>query len=274
MYDPEKIIARANEVILTLTGGLSPEAVIILGSGLNEISKTWEEVNSIPYGYIPGFPVSKIKGHDGVLKIVKIEGKLVYLFCGRSHLYEGVPSNKLGFAVRLAHKAGAKYVLSTCAVGALKEEYFPGTIVTISDHINLSGENPLAGVVVPEGYERFPGMSTVYSFTKKVQINDIAKSQFINSRQGVYAYVSGPTYETPAEAKMLALLGADIVGMSLVPEAVTAAQLKMEFSALGCVTNYTGAVDSQELNHDDVIVAAKDMLKPLAKIITLLFREV
>lgn len=273
MYDPEKIIARANEVIKNLTGGLKPEAAIILGSGLSEISQSWDEINNIPYGYIPGFPVSGIKGHDGILKIVKIEGKIVFLFCGRSHLYEGVNSNKLGFSVRLAHKAGARYILGTCAAGSLKEEYFPGTIVTITDHINLSGENPLAEVAVPEGFDRFPNMSNVYSYSKKVAINDIAKAEFINYRQGVYAYVSGPTYETPAEAKMLALLGADIVGMSLVPEAVTAAQLKMEFSALGCVTNYTGAVERKELKHDDVIVAARDMLKPLSKIITELFKE-
>ena len=273
MYDPEKIIARANEVIMTLTGGLKPEAAVILGSGLSEISENWEEVNSIPYGYIPGFPVSKIKGHEGVLKIVRISGKVVYLFCGRSHLYEGVPANKLGFSVRLAHKAGARYALATCAAGSLKEEYFPGTLVTITDHINLSGQNPLAGVVVPEGYNRFPTMNDVYSYEKKVKINEIAKADFINYRQGVYAYVCGPTYETPSEAKMLAMLGADVVGMSVVPEAVTAAQLKMEFSALGCVTNYTAAVDNTELKHDDVIVAAKDMLKPLATVITELFLE-
>lgn len=189
-------------------------------------------------------------------------------FSGRAHLYEGHSAQRLGMAVRIAAACDVETLVSTCAAGSLREEIQPGGLVVIVDHINLSGTNPLIGIGAGSGETRFPNTSNLYNERLVNFSVAAAKRLGIPCHTGVYVWVAGPSYETPAEARMLSLLGGDVVGMSLVPETLTAAALGLRVLAIACVTNQAPGTGKRKVSHDRVLEAAKRMVGPLQQIVS------
>lgn len=264
--DLQKEAIEGAEAVRNAFGEKSPTTAVILGSGLSAIADGFIEYE-IPYTQIPGMPQSGVAGHAGVLRLGRREDSQTLFFCGRSHFYEGFPMSRLGMSVRIAYELGVRTVVSCCAVGSLRKEIEPGTIVAVRDHINTIGINPLRGTIPPEGRPYFIDPSTTYDTALIQQIENSAADAKCPVDSGVYAWVSGPTYETPAESKMLARLGGDVVGMSLVPESLTARQLDMKAVGLACVTNYAPGVGSEPSDHDDVLAVAEGFIEPLRTMI-------
>jgi purine-nucleoside phosphorylase len=237
---------RVDAAVAALAGvtPVRPRIGIILGSGLGAFSDRVAG-QRIPYGDIPGFPLPSVAGHKGVLTL----GKDVAVLAGRVHYYEGRTMDDVVFPVFLLNGLGVKVLVVTNASGAVNRAYSPGDLVLIKDHINLMGVNPLRGPDPGLG-ARFPDMSSAYS----PRLRGIARAASeAPLAEGVYAAFSGPSYETPAEIRMLASIGADLAGMSTVPEVIAAAYLGMEVLGVSCVTNMAAGVLDQPLDHAEVI---------------------
>lgn len=230
--------------------GIEVDVAIVLGSGLGGFEDLLKNKTEYPYKNIPSYPKSSVKGHKGSLFIGDISGKKVAVFSGRSHLYEGIDPKDAVINVLLSHYLKAKQMIITNAAGGIN--FGDGAIVQITDHLNLTGKNPLIGKNNGELGERFPDMSNIYKYT------DLIKDEF-NIEQGVYAGVLGPNYETPAEVRMLGKMGADMVGMSTVLEAIVANYLKMEVIGFSLITNFAaGASGKKEtLTHEEVTEVGK-----------------
>jgi len=245
-----------------------PSIALILGSGLGEIGDELESPIKIPFGDIPNFPTSTVVGHDGSLIFGKLEGVPVLVLKGRVHYYEGYSISEVVRPVRILQQLGVKQLLLTNAAGGIGKALSAGSLMMISDHISLFCDNPLQGENIEQLGERFPDMSQVYSKELKVHLFNAAASLSIPLEAGVYSYSKGPSYETPAEIKMLKTLGADAVGMSTVPEAIAAVHAGMEVVGISCITNMAAGIESGKLNHRDVIATAdsvKDDFKALIK---------
>ncbi len=237
------------------TGGFIPETGIILGSGLGDFADGFNSV-SIPYQDIPGFEKSNVQGHKGRLVFAEINGKKVVMMQGRYHFYEGYSMQTLTFPVKVMRKAGAQKLIVTNAAGAVNPNFAPADLMFITDHINFTGTNPLIGKNDDTLGVRFPDMSEIYSKRLIAIAENSAKKLNINCQKGVYAATTGPSYETPAEIKMLRILGADAVGMSTVPETIVANYSGMEVLGISCITNYAAGVSKKTLNHNEVIETA------------------
>ncbi len=237
------------------TNNFVPEIGIILGSGLGDFANNLDAV-SIPYNDIPGFECSTVQGHAGKLLFAEAFGKKLVLMCGRFHFYEGHPMQKVVYPIKIMKKLGVKTLIVTNAAGAVNENFQPADLMIISDHINFMGQNPLFGENDETLGTRFPDMSEVY---KKHLINIAEKSANelqINIQKGVYAACSGPSYETPAEIRMLRTLGADAVGMSTVPESIVANYCGIDVLGISCITNCAAGVSENNLTHSEVIETA------------------
>ena len=268
MNDIQRSTAEAAKIVRAAIPGELPAAAVISGSGLNALFSRGTVLSQIDFREIPGMPVPAVPGHDGRLGVFELgEGRYLYLN-GRAHLYEGYPAESLGFAVRLAAELGVKTIVPTCAVGSLRNEIAAGTLVAITDHINLSGANPLVGITPTNESMRFPSTGQLYT-PELVEAAIVKADELgIDMAKGIYASVTGPSYETPAEARMLATLGADVVGMSLVSETLTAAQLGLRVLAIACVTN--SALESEApTSHQEVLIRAGEM----AELLALLLKE-
>ena len=225
-----------------------PEVGIILGSGLGDFASEFSAV-SIPYSEIPGFESSTVKGHAGMLVFAEINGKKVVLMRGRYHFYEGHSMQTVVYPVKVMKKLGVKSIIITNAAGGINPSFEPGDLMLITDHINLMGTNPLIGLNDDTLGTRFPDMSEIYK-TKLIKTAEAeAKKLDINIKKGVYAAFTGPSYETPAEIKMLSMMGADVVGMSTIPEAIVANYCGMNVLGISCVSNSAAGVQSTPLNH-------------------------
>ena len=230
-----------------------PEIGLILGSGLGDIANQIESAEYYAYNEIPGFPVSTVEGHAGRLVIGSLEGKIVVAMQGRFHYYEGYSMQEVTFPIRVMKLLGLEKIIVTNAAGAVNTSYTPGDLMLINDHINMSGDNPLIGKNLEQFGPRFPDMSNPYDKDLRFKVKEIAKDLDIKLQEGVYAMMSGPTYETPAEIKMLRVIGADAIGMSTVPEVIIAVHSGIKVIGISCMTNMAAGILEQPLNHNEVI---------------------
>ncbi|MGA2878215.1 MAG: purine-nucleoside phosphorylase [Bryobacteraceae bacterium] len=230
-----------------------PRVAVVLGSGLGAFADELADPISIPYSNIPGWPVSTAAGHSGKLVFGKL-GKLdIAVMAGRAHLYEGYTPAQVTMGVRVLRHLGVRSVVLTNAAGGINLSYRQGALVVISDHINLQGSHPLIGPNDDSQGPRFPDMSEAYSLAYRQKAHQVAKELKIELDEGVYAALTGPSYETPAEIRYLRAIGADLVGMSTVPEVIVANYLGLHVLAISCVTNMAAGILPQKLDHKDVI---------------------
>ncbi len=232
---------------------VQPEIGLILGSGLGVLAEEIENPVKIPYDEIPGFPVSTVEGHAGQLVVGTLQGKQVITMQGRFHYYEGYSLERVTFPVRVMKELGVKSVIVTNAAGGINETFTPGDLMIITDHINNFGDNPLIGPNDPTQGVRFPDMSTAYSRKLVKLAKEVAQSLEIPIKEGVYVGNTGPSYETPAEIRMLRFLGGDAVGMSTVPEVIVAKHCNLEVLGISCISNMAAGILDQPLTHDEVI---------------------
>ncbi|MBW8049710.1 MAG: purine-nucleoside phosphorylase [Cytophagales bacterium] len=238
----------------------TPEIGLILGSGLGSLADEIENPVKISYNTIPGFPHlpadkqgSTVTGHAGQLVLGKLEGKQVIAMQGRFHYYEGYSLQEATIPVRVMKKTGVEKIIVTNAAGGVNETFEPGDLMIITDHINFAFANPLIGKNYNEFGPRFPDTSEAYAPELIKVVKEVAASQNINIKEGVYQFSSGPTYETPAETKAARFLGADAVGMSTVPEVLVAVHSGIKVVGISCITNMASGMNNQPLSHDEVI---------------------
>jgi purine-nucleoside phosphorylase len=228
----------------------------VLGSGLGAFADELAEPISIPYAEIPGWPASTAAGHAGKLVFGKLGTLDIAVMAGRAHLYEGYTQAQVTMGVRVLHCLGVRSVVFTNAAGGINLSYRTGALVLISDHINLQGSNPLTGPNDEAEGPRFPDMTEAYSAEYRSTARQVAQQLKIELGEGVYAALTGPSYETPAEIRYLRAIGADLVGMSTVPEVIVANYLGMQVLAISCVTNMAAGILPQKLDHKEVMETA------------------
>ena len=226
---------------------VEPAIGIILGSGLGNLVDGFEDPVSIRFGDIPNFPVSTVEGHKGEVVAGSLAGVNVLALSGRVHYYEGYTMEEVCFPVRVMSGLGVETVIITNAAGAVNETYSPGDIVIIADHINLMGDNPLRGTT------HFIDMTEAYSRELRAVAHDVADGLGLKLEEGVYLVLSGPSFESPAEIRMMRIIGADLVGMSTIPEVIIANRLGMKVLGLSMVTNMAAGITGRPLTHTEVI---------------------
>lgn len=250
-------LMAAAATIRSRTGIERHDAAVVLGSGLGSYASTLEGSIEIPYSDIAGFPVPKVVGHSGSLYSAPVGDSRVLLFSGRAHTYEGWEMEDVVFGVRTAVACGARSVLLTNAAGGVREDLSAGDLVIISDHLNLTGRNPLVGQNDDRLGPRFPDMTNVYSPRLRSELATIFEDTGITPHEGVYAWFLGPTYETPAEVQMAKRMGADLVGMSTAPEAIAIRHMGAEVAGISLVTNLAAGISPTPLSHEEVTEAAE-----------------
>lgn len=243
---------KAAAAIRKRAASRQPTLGIILGSGLGGLSKYITEAVRIPFVEIPGFPEVTVAGHEGAMIVGSLSGREVVALSGRFHMYEGHPPALAAFPVRVFHALGARDLFVSNAAGGISQKLAVGDLMAISDHLNLMGTNPLVGMA-QEGEIRFPDMTDAYNPALRWLLRNTAEKLGITLREGVYAGLLGPSYETPSEVKMLRLLGADAVGMSTVPEVIVARALGMRVAGVSCITNAAAGVTGSALSHAEVL---------------------
>ncbi|CAH8714415.1 purine-nucleoside phosphorylase [Paenibacillus thiaminolyticus] len=244
-----------------------PEIGLILGSGLGVLADLVENPVTIPYREIPHFPVSTVEGHAGDLLIGTIEGRAVVMMKGRFHMYEGYGPEVTAFPVRVMKAIGAEKLLVTNAAGGINTSYEPGDLMVISDHLNMTGRNPLIGSNDSRLGVRFPDMSQAYSPRLRQLAKATSDEQGFSLREGVYAGLLGPNYETPAEIRMLRTMGADAVGMSTVSEVIVASHAGLEVLGISCISNMAAGILDQPLSHDEVMETADKVKDAFLKLV-------
>jgi purine-nucleoside phosphorylase len=249
----------AIDAIRARLGDRRPLVGIVLGSGLGAFADELTDAVEIPYGEIPGWPRSTAVGHAGKLIVGKLYAAEVALMAGRAHLYEGYSQQQAVFGVRVLGKLGIGKMLFTNAAGGINLSYGQGSLVLISDHINLQGSNPLSGPNDDSLGQRFPDMSEAYSSRLRAVARAAAADLNVTLPEGVYAGLLGPCYETPAEIRYLRAIGADLVGMSTVGEVIAANHMGIECLGISCVTNMAAGVLPQKLNHEEVLEVGRQV---------------
>lgn len=244
--------SAAAAAIRRRVGDIDPAAAIILGSGLGGLARRIADPVVIPFAEVPGFPRATVVGHAGTLVIGTLGERQVVTLAGRFHMYEGHDAALAGFPVRVLHALGARTLFVSNAAGGIRRSFRPGDLMLIRDHINLMFRNPLIGAQEP-GDERFPDMSAPYDESLARRLRDVASELHVPLVEGVYGGLLGPTYETPAEVRMLGILGADAVGMSTVPEVIVARTLGMRVAGISCITNLAAGISPHPLSHAEVI---------------------
>ena len=263
----------ASDFIKGKIGDFKPEIGIILGSGLGELADEYCDI-AIPYSEIPGFEASTVSGHKSRLVFANINGKKVVMMQGRFHFYEGHSIQKVVFPVKVMKKLGVKTLIVTNAAGGVNPDFKPADLMIITDHINHMGVNPLIGPNDSDMGERFPDMSEVYTKKYVKLAEDIGEKLGIKLQKGVYIALTGPSYETPAEVRMARIIGADAVGMSTVPEAITASWAGMNVIGLSCICNSAAGVSTVGLSHADVIKAAGEAKDKFIKLVKEIIKEI
>jgi purine-nucleoside phosphorylase len=252
----EFIRAEAAAKFIQRKSKLRPKIALVLGSGLGAFADEFANAVKIPYAKIPHFPQSTAIGHAGQLVIGKVEGIDVAGMQGRVHLYEGYCIKEVTFPVRVFALMGVKAVILTNAAGGIKRDFTQGRLVVLCDHINLQGVNPLSGPNDEHFGPRFPDMSTAYDRRFRELALAEGGRHGIDLGEGVYAALAGPSYETPAEIRYLRTIGADLVGMSTVPEVIAARHSGIRVLGISCVTNAAAGILDQPLNHKEVLETA------------------
>ncbi len=244
----------------------APAAILVLGSGLGGLAEEIRDPVRVPYEEIPGFPRSTVAGHAGALVAGIWEGVEVVALQGRFHLYEGWDASAVVLPIRALAALGAGVLLVTNAAGGVRPGFRPGDLMLVADHLNLMGRNPLIGPVLA-GEERFPDMSEPYDASFRRAAEEVALERRIPLEQGVYAAVLGPSYETPAEIRMLGRLGADAVGMSTVPEVLAARALGVRVLGISCITNLAAGLGREPLSHAEVMEVGTRVRDRLAELV-------
>ena len=243
---------HAAEFLGNRIGSEKPVAGIILGSGLGGLAHRIADPVGIPFGDVPGFPAATVQGHAGKLIAGRLGGRRVIALAGRFHMYEGHDAALAGFPVRVLHALGAGVLFVSNAAGGIRRTFRAGDLMLIRDHLNLMFRNPLIGAQ-EAGDERFPDMSAPYDAALANELREQASALGISLQEGVYGALLGPSYETPAEVRMLAALGADAVGMSTVPEVLVARAVGMRVAGISCITNLASGISPHALSHAEVL---------------------
>jgi purine-nucleoside phosphorylase len=229
------------------------ETLVVLGSGLGAFADCLDNAVSFSYSEIPDLPQSTVEGHSGRLVVGRCEGVPIAVMAGRFHYYEGYTLEEVVFPIRIAGLAGIKNVIITNAAGGLNKDFHPGDLMIIEDHINMLGANPLRGRNDTRIGPRFPDMTEVYYRPYRDLAGQVGYEMDLQLRRGVYIAIPGPSYETPAEIRMLRQWGADAVGMSTVPEAIVARHMGMKVLGISCISNLAAGIKEGELTHQEVL---------------------
>jgi len=233
-----------------------PALGVVLGSGLGAFADGLTGLRSVPFSAIPGFPVARVSGHAGNLCLGRIGSLELACLQGRVHAYEGHPTDRVVFGVRLLAALGCRTVLLTNAAGGIRDDLHPGSLMLLSDHLNLTGANPLVGPP-REGGTRFPDMTAAYDASLRELAREAAEQLNLDLKEGVYAGLLGPSYETPAEIRMLRVLGADAVGMSTVLETIALRERGVRVGAVSVITNRAAGLSGRPLDHVEVELTAE-----------------
>ena len=231
---------------------IRPQVAVVLGTGLGGFAGKIADPVEISYSEIPHFPVSGVSGHEGKLVFGKLADRYVVVFSGRVHYYEGFSMEEVAFPVWVLKELGSSVLILTNAAGAINENYSVGDLVAVVDHIKLCADSPLRGIGDNIYGNRFHDMTRVYDPVMTENLKEVAYGMGITIEDGVYAYMGGPQFETPAEIRALSVMGADLVGMSTVPEAIVANHVGIKVLAISCITNYAAGVNGNEfISHED-----------------------
>jgi purine-nucleoside phosphorylase len=259
-------IHETAQAIRKRAAGHQPKVGIILGSGLGEFAEGLAKKVVIPYAELPHFPHSSVPGHAGRLVLGEVGGEPIVAMQGRVHAYEGYSPAQVAFPARVLCALGIHTLVVTNAAGGVNLDFKPGDLMVITDHLNLSGYNPLVGANDDRMGPRFPDMTTAYPTALQAQLLSSAQNVGVELKQGVYAVLAGPSYETPAEIRMLRILGADAVGMSTVPEVIAARHMGVQVAGISCITNLAAGIGNKPLTHEEVAETAhrvKDVFRRL-----------
>ena len=257
---------KAARMIRGRTQTESPVA-IVLGSGLGGFADELSAATAIPYAEIPGFARATVEGHAGRLVVGKIGDSAVAAMQGRFHFYEGYSLEDVTFPIRVLKLLGVRTLILTNASGALNVEFTPGSLIVITDHINLLGMNPLIGPNDERFGPRFPDLSNTYAHELQDVVLTEARAMGMKMGRGVYASLSGPSYETPAEIHMVRALGADAVGMSTVPEAIVARHMGMQVVGISCITNLAAGVSDEPVDHGQVMATGEGVREQFTELL-------
>lgn len=270
MFDAPRLEATLEQAVARIreAHGERPRVAVVLGTGLGALSEAIEVSAAIPYEELPGFPVSTVQAHAGRLVLGSLEGVQVIGLDGRFHRYEGYAMAEIGFPIRVLKALGVEIVLLTSAVGGMNPLWPPGDLVLLSDHINLMGDSPLIGPNVDSQGPRFPDMSEVYDRELRAVAREQALRLGIPLREGVYVAVTGPNLETAAEYRMLRAIGADVVGMSTVPEAIVATHVGLRVAGIATITDACLPDALEPANVEQIIATANAAEPALTALIT------
>jgi len=267
---------KISEAFIFLSGKTNqkPKRAIILGSGLGSLAESIEDPKVIPYRDIPYWPRSTAPGHAGKLVFGNLEGVPTVIMQGRVHYYEGYTMEEVVFPVRVLGKFGIRTLIVTNASGGINTDIPPGGIVAVQDHINFMGTNPLIGENNDESGPRFPDMTEAYDREYIQKLEAAAEKENIKINKGTYIAFSGPSFETPAEIRMAEALGADIVGMSTVPEVITANHMGIRVCGISCVANAAAGISKNKLTHQEVLDTMKNSSASICRLISAFLREI
>ncbi len=257
----------AADVIGARAPGFSPRVGLVLGTGIGALAEAIEGAVIIDYGDLPGFPLSAVEGHAGRLVLGNLAGVALACMQGRAHLYEGHEAADLVLPVRALSLAGCDTLLLTNAAGSLNPEFLPGSLMMLSDHINMTGANPLVGPNDERFGPRFPDMTVAYDRDLRRRLAGAATSLGITLHEGVYMALMGPNFETPAEIRAFRTMGADAVGMSTVPECLVARHSGMRVAALSTLTNLAAGMTDEELSHEQSLAVGAEAAKDLRRLL-------
>ena len=246
---------------------IQPELALILGSGLGDLADEIQNAEIIPYSDIPYFPVSTAPGHKGQFAAGTLNGRQVLIMQGRFHYYEGYSMQEVVFPVRVMKSLGIKSLIVTNAAGGINKDFYPGDLMMITDHIKMGGDHPLRGPNLADFGPRFNDMSCAYTKEFRDIVRKAASEENIALREGVYAYMTGPSFETPAEIRMLSVLGADAVGMSTVPEVLAASHCSLKVIGISCISNMAAGILDQPITSEEVIEMGKQVAEKFARLI-------
>jgi purine-nucleoside phosphorylase len=266
-------IERALEILAPLCGE-NCKIGLILGSGLGDYAEKMENKRFVNYSDLPGFPQSHVEGHKGRFVIGELFGKTVICMQGRFHYYEGYPQSHLALPVRVMKRLGVEKLLLTNAAGGVNLDFSPGDLMLISDHINFSGSHPLIGLNDDAFGPRFPDQTNVYDRDLRAMVRAAAKDAGKTLREGVYMMFSGPSFESPAEIVFARTVGASAVGMSTVPEAITAAHCGIKTVGISLITNMAAGILDQPLSHEEVQETAANASAKFSKLVDLIIATV
>lgn len=263
-------VQEAAAYIKEKLGGRAPEIAITLGSGLGDLADHLVDAVQIPYGEIPHFPVSTVAGHKGQFVVGKLEGREVLCMQGRFHYYEGYDLKQVTLPARVMKLLGISTLIVTNAAGGINTGFRPGNLMLIEDHLNLTGENPLIGENLEVFGDRFFDMTVAYDAEYRALAEQLAAELNIPLQKGVYAWLTGPNYETPAEIRYLRAIGADAVGMSTVPEVLVARHSGLRVCGISCITNLAAGMGDGLLSHEEVKETADRVKVDFIRLVTAL----